>query len=78
MAKPTSDIKRNNAVMPAAPQDRTSYTLKYTTPSYSVSDTYDTPTAVRDELARLRAEGLILRDITVTRGEEDDISGEFQ
>lgn len=68
MTKPKKDT---------APNDDTSYTLIYTTPTFTGSETLDTPSAVRDRLDELHAKHRI-STFTVRRGEEDDITLEFQ
>ncbi len=61
-----------------APQDATSYTLTYVTPTFTGSSTHDTPSDVRDALDALKYEGLNIVSFTVCRSVDDDITGEFQ
>ena len=61
----------------SAPLDHTSYTLTCELETFTSTSTHDTPSDVRDRLAEMKAEGLIVKSFTVTRGEEDDITGEF-
>lgn len=60
-----------------APSDATTYTLTIVFDTFTSSSTHDTPSDVRDRLAEMRAEGLNIRSFTVSRGTEDDITGEF-
>lgn len=60
-----------------SPSDATTYTLTCVLETFTSTSTHDTPSDVRERLAEMKADGLVVKSFTVSRGTEDDITGEF-